>query len=269
MGTAPDAHVAQTHEASVLRQDFSVMGTVVSFDVRRGAVSGPAARRAMRAACTVLARLDAVFSLWKPDSPMSRLRRGDITLGEAPPEVVEVLDRCDEVRRRTHGWFDPWSMPGGLDPTGLVKGWAATRALAVLVDAGVAGAMVNAGGDVATAGEPAPGAPWRIGITDPRDPGRLLCAVVSPGAVATSGTYERGLHLIDPFSGLRRSAYRSATVVGSDLALADALATALCVSGTKGASSILAAGYGAIVVAHDGVARVIGDVAAEAAPRAS
>ena len=194
---------------------------------------------------------------------MSRLRRGDIALDDAPGEVAEVLELCGEARRRTHGWFDPWSMPGGLDPTGLVKGWAAARALAVLVDAGVAGAMVNAGGDVATAGEPAPGAPWRIGVTDPRDRSRLLCAVASPGAVATSGTYERGLHIIDPFCGLPRSACRSATVVGSDLALADALATALSVSGTKGASSDPGAGYGGIVVDHAGVARVIGDVVVE------
>jgi len=156
-------------------------------------------------------------------------------------------------------------MPGGLDPTGLVKGWAATRALEILADAGVAGAMVNAGGDIATAGEPAPGEPWRIGITDPDDRGRLLCVVPSPGAVATSGTYERGPHIIDPFGGLPRARYRSATVVGTDLAWADALATGLAAAGPEGAAFVRDTGYGAIVVDDTGATRVIGDVAVDAA----
>ena len=45
----------------------------------------------------LLARADAVFSLWKPDSPMSRLRRSDITLADAPAEICEVLERCAEA----------------------------------------------------------------------------------------------------------------------------------------------------------------------------
>jgi thiamine biosynthesis lipoprotein len=184
-----------------------------------------------------------------------------MTIADAPAEVGEVLERCAEARRLTGGWFDPWSMPGGLDPTGLVKGWAASRALAVLVDAGVAGAMVNAGGDVATAGEPTPGAPWRIGITNPNERSRLLCAVSSPWAVATSGTYERGAHIVDPFTGLPRTRWRSATIVGTDLALADAMATGLCAAGVEGISHVLVAGYGAIVVDDAGAARIVGNVA--------
>ncbi|HXX89284.1 MAG TPA: FAD:protein FMN transferase [Acidimicrobiales bacterium] len=253
-------HPGAPDREPVLCHDERVMGTVVSFDVRPGPVPLSDARLALRRACVALARADAVFSLWKPDSPMSRLRRGELAQADAPPEVAEVLARCALARHRSAGWFDPWAMPGGLDPTGLVKGWAARRALEVLVAAGVAGAMVNAGGDVATAGSPAPGEPWRIGVTDPGDRSRLLCVVASPGAVATSGTYERGPHIIDPFRGLPRTRWRSATVMGPELDLADALATGLCAAGAAGAQFVAeAAGYTAVVVDDLGRARVVGE----------
>ncbi len=49
------------------------------------------------------------------------------------------------------------AMPGGVDPTGLVKGWAVARALDVLRLGGVTGALVNGGGEVAFFGSAAPG----------------------------------------------------------------------------------------------------------------
>jgi len=253
---------------AVLRHDEHVMGTVASFDVRPGGLPVSEARLAMRRACVVLQRADAVFSLWKPHSPMSRLCRGEITPAEAPAEVGDVLARCAEARRLTKGWFDPWAMPGGLDPTGLVKGWAASRALDVLVAAGVAGAMVNAGGDIGTVGEPAPGEPWRIGITDPDDRRRLVCVVTSPGAVATSGTYERGAHIVDPFTRRSRARWRSATVVGAQLDLADALATGLCAAGAQGTAFVEDAGCGAVVVDDRGAVHAVGRVDVESLPLA-
>lgn len=122
-------------------------------------------------------------------------------------------------------------MPGGVDPTGYVKGWAAQRALDVLRHSAIRGALVNAAGDTASFGGPMPGAPFRIGIVDPARTLNLACVVESPGAVATSGTYERGDHLIDPFTRRPASRVASATVTGTDLGMADALATALCVAG--------------------------------------
>ena len=83
-------------------------------------------------------------------------------------------------------------MPGGVDPTGYVKGWAAQRALAALVSSEISGAMVNAAGDIASFGGPAPDTPFRIGIADPFSPGRLACVVELTGAIATSGTYRAG-----------------------------------------------------------------------------
>jgi len=46
----------------------------------------------------ILQRADSLFSTWKNNSPMSRLRRGEISVADAPPEMVEVLERCAEAR---------------------------------------------------------------------------------------------------------------------------------------------------------------------------
>ena len=239
-------------ELTVLRHAEEVMGTVVSFDVRPGALDELSVRRAIRRACTSLHRADAVFSTWKIESPMSRLRRGEITVGEAPDEITEVLRQCWYARDVSGGWFDPWAMPGGVDPTGLVKGWAAHRALAELESAGVEAAMVNAGGDVVVCGEPEPGRPWRVGIRHPLDGSRCISVITATGAVATSGNYERRPHVIDPHSGRPATAVVSATAVGPDLAIADALATGLLAAGEDGLRHIVALpGYSAMVVGPD------------------
>ncbi len=209
------------------------MGTVVSFAVVPGARSGRAACGAIHAACDLLHRADATFSTWDAQSPVSRLRRGAARLSEMPAEVAEVLEMCENARRVSGGWFDPWAMPAGVDPTGLVKGWAVERALAVLSEAGTEAAMVNGGGDIAVFGAPAAGGAWRVGIGHPWRAGALAAILEVSAAVTTSGSYERGPHLLDPFTGLRVSRAASATVTGPSLALADALATAMAVGGDE------------------------------------
>ena len=236
---------------ALVHHEEEVMGTVVTFDLY---APGPVeVAEAVGRACSVLHDADAVFSTWKPDSPVSRLRRGEISLGEAPAEVADVLDRCRTARQATDGWFDPWALPGGVDPTGYVKGWAGQQALEVLRPLDLLGAMVNAAGDIASFGGPEPGQPFRVGIVEPGSPGRLACVVELTGAVATSGTYERGLHLIDPFSGRATSGAASASVTGPDLGLADALATALAVAGEAGLDFVAdLAGYEGFVIGIDG-----------------
>jgi thiamine biosynthesis lipoprotein len=231
----------------------TVMGTVVSFVVHPGAFSDAAVHSALARACRTLHEADETFSTWKPQSPVSRLRRGEATVEELPTEVATVLGLCERAKAASRGWFDPWAMPGGVDPTGLVKGWAAERALAELVQSGVPAAMVNAGGDLAVHDRPAPAEPWRVGIRHPWRVDALACVIEADAAVATSGAYERGEHLIDPRSGrpLRKAA--SATVTGPSLAIADALATALAVAGAGEIGLVTAlAGYDAYVIGPDG-----------------
>ena len=239
--------------APVLRHAHQTMGTVVSFDVRIGDAEPSAVLVALSRACARLDRADAVFSTWKPNSPISLIRRNEMTVEEAPPEVARVLELCGLARDLSGGFFDPWSMPGGLDPTGLVKGWATDQALSVLGEAGVRAALVGAGGDLATFGGPEPGAPWRIGVLDPWAKDRIVCVVASPGAVATSGCYERGEHVIDPRTGHPGTRCKSATVTGPELWLADALATGLLVAGEEGLAPIEALpGYEGYVISETG-----------------
>ena len=258
------------------------MGTVVSFSIREGttaarttteaaaaaeptittseaaAAATDVAAAALTRATATLQTADDVFSTWKPQSPVSRLRRGVITLDQAPPQVADVLALCREARDISGGWFDPWRLPGGVDPTGLVKGWAAERALDEFRNAGVPAAMINAGGDITVYGEPEPGQPWRIGVRHPQAADRLLCIVEisGRGAVATSGNYERGLHMLNPNTGEPARALASATVIGPDLTFADALATAVFVSGGEALERIARLrGYSAFVVDADGFFR--------------
>jgi FAD:protein FMN transferase len=211
-----------------------VMGTAVSIRLHlRAGTSSPAATvgPALERACLELHRADDLFSTWKPESEVSRIRRGVLAPDGAAGEVHEVLGACACVREVTSGWFDPWAMPGGVDPTGLVKGWAVERALRALRVGDVVGASVNAGGDVAVFGRP--GQAWRVGVRHPWRPGALACVLGVEHAVATSGSYERGAHLVNPRTGEAGGSAASATVVGPSLTVSDGLATALAVGGDE------------------------------------
>jgi len=258
--TSPDATPAPPGApGAVLGHVEPAMGTMFSFTVEPGAVPPGTARQAIERACRRLHRLERIFTTWDPASPMSRLRRGELPMTEAPPEIPPVLDLCDAARELSGGWFDPWAMPGGVDPTGLVKGWAVERALDVLGDAGVPAALLNGGGDIAALGRPTAGGRWRIGIRHPWRADALACVVAVDHAVATSGAYERGPHLLDPRSGRPAPAAASATVTGPSLAIADALATALAVGGDEVLARLETVdGYDGYLVRADGTEAATG-----------
>jgi thiamine biosynthesis lipoprotein len=203
-----------------------------------------------------LHRVDAVFSPFKTDSDISRMRRGELRLADADPDVATVLALCADAQAVTGGHFTALDN-GRIDPTGLVKGWAIEQASARLRRAGAANHSVNGGGDVQLAGEAAPGRPWTVGIVDPHDRGRVLTTVRGTDfAVATSGTAERGAHLVDPFTGRRAVGLASATVVGPSLTRADAYATAAFVMGAGAiAWAEQVEGYETFLVGVDGALR--------------
>ncbi|OMI41086.1 putative thiamine biosynthesis lipoprotein [Streptomyces sparsogenes DSM 40356] len=207
-----------------MRHAEHVMGTVVSFDIRDPAT--PAVGRALREAVAWLHHVDEVFSPYRPASTVSRLGRGELAPERCGAEVAEVLELCEAAARATGGWFT--HTPGGrLDPSGMVKGWAVERASRILYEAGAHNTCVNGGGDIQLRGEAAPGVPWRVGIAHPLRPG-AVCAVVTGRdlAVATSGTAERGPHVLDPHTGEPATALASLTLTGPGLTWTDALATA-------------------------------------------
>jgi len=241
-----------------VRHAERVIGTVVSFDVRTG--PGDRARRSARsavaAACRSLHEVDRMFSTYQDESAVSRFRRGELSPAAAPAELREVIRLCREARAVTDGWFDPWSLPGGFDPTGLVKGWSVDRVLTILREAGSTGAMINAGGDIRVLGTPGLTRPWRVGVTDPGARDRFICHVDVTDAIATSGSAERGLHILDPAAGGPARSLLSATVTGPGLTMVDALATALFAAGEDGLAMVGSLpGYEALVVRTDGTVR--------------
>ena len=228
-----------------------VMGTVFSLDVRDALAPGTVERVVER-----LHRLDALLSTYRPDSEVSRLGRGELDLADCAPDVREALALCEAARGASRGLFDAYA-GGRLDPSGVVKGWAVEQALGLLVEGGSTRHSVNGGGDVAVGSGPAPDRPWRVGVADPFRPGRLLAAVrVEHAGVATSGTAERGAHVVDPRTGAAVTALVSATVVGPSLLLADVLATAALVAGAH-APDLLDAhpDHDWLVVGRDGTQR--------------
>lgn len=199
-----------------------VMGMAVSIDLRGDVDEEPLIDEVNK----WLHWVDATFSTYKPDSVVSLLARGELDLDIAPPAVLDVLERCEQLRVLTDGYFDACAC-GRLDPSGFVKGWAVDAASEILLRGGSTDHCVNAGGDVRMRGEPEPGRLWHVGIAHPlvRD---AFCALLSvgDGAVATSGTAERGAHVFDPYTGRAALDLASVTVLGPDLATADAYATA-------------------------------------------
>ena len=180
--------------------------------------------------------VDEVFSTYKTNSTISQLRRGEIEIDICSPEVIEVWNICAYIKDLTEGAFDPWAVDGGFDPSGLVKGWAADKCAEILAKAGAKHIQINAAGDLSLRGGFTPEKPWSIGVVNPDNRLEILQAFeIQDGAIATSGTYERGAHIKDPYTGMIAIGAKSATVIGPDGAIADALATALMVSGRDGA----------------------------------
>lgn len=175
--------------------------------------------------------VDEVFSTYKEGSQVSQLRRGEIKISECSKDSQEVWQLCAQAKEITDGSFDPWCVEGGFDPSGYVKGWASDKAIAILRKHGATLIQVNGAGDLSLFG-----GPHKIGIRSPIDAQVILKVFeLNGGAIATSGTYERGSHIRDPHTGLIAIGARSATVIGPDGGLADALATALVVAGRDGA----------------------------------
>src|SRR4051794_10992693 len=226
-----------------------VMGTAVSFDVR----GENAADDAVESAVAWLHEVDAEFSTYRADSAVCRFDRGELLLSEAGANLRWIVDRCERFKQESDGFFDARAT-GRFDPSALVKGWAVQRAADGLRAAGAEHFCINAGGDVVAYSRPSRHPAWRVGVRHPDDPQALACVVEAHGelAVATSGLYERGDHIVDPSSGSAPHGVLSVTVVGPDLGVADAYATAAFAMGNAGPAWTLALrGYEAMTILAD------------------
>jgi FAD:protein FMN transferase len=193
--------------------------------------------------------VDSVFSTYSPDTEVSLLNRGKMTPEEAHIDVRNVLELCEQLRMETQGYFDietnelPLALTTasgalistGIDPSGLVKGWSVDRAAKILDAAGARNYSINAGGDVRVCGGALPEPIWRIGIQHPRERDKVAAVVAASDlAIATSGEYVRGRHIRNPHTGQPPAGVQSVTIVGPDLARADAYATAAFAMGEDG-----------------------------------
>jgi FAD:protein FMN transferase len=208
------------------------MGMPVTVDLRDDDVDGDLLERLFDG----LRSADALFSTYKDESEISRLNRGELALEDAHPDVREVLDRCEALRVDTDGYFDVRAAdPGRIDPSGLVKGWAVDRAAALLDEADVRNYAVNVAGDMRLRGRAVPEPSWSVGIQHPLER-ESIAAVVEANdlAIATSGAYARGDHVLDPHTRRPPIGVLSVTIVGPELATADAYATAAFAMGEAG-----------------------------------
>jgi thiamine biosynthesis lipoprotein len=213
-----------------------VWGTAVTFDLRAPEF-GSGYDAILADAVGYLHQVDAWFSTYRVDSPITMLRNGLIEQTRTPAVVQQVLTACQRAKQLTRGAFDPWAVRGGVDPSGYVKGWAAGQVADRLVRAGVPNVAVNAAGDIACRGGQSPGEPWAIGILNPANTQEVVEVVrVGNGAIATSGLYARGAHIINPRTATTEVFYDSATIIGPDAGLADALATAVLITGPEAAA---------------------------------
>lgn len=204
--------------AARLRRQHAVMGTVATVELYDPVPD----ERAVDAVFAWLHEVDQRFSTYRADSEVCRLDRGELTADDCSPELRHVLDACARLWRVTDGYFDAYAS-GRFDPSGYVKGWSVQVASERLTAAGAVNHLIDAGGDIQTRGRPSLDRDWEIGIRHPWQKDRVAWVLAGTDlAVATSGTYERGHHVVDPRTGAPARGLVSVTVVGRDLADADA-----------------------------------------------
>ena len=137
-----------------------------------------------------------------------------------------------------------FTQPGmSLDVGGIAKGFAIDKAIEALQQAGLAGGMVDIGGDLRCFGMPANKAKhWLIGLQDPKSPEDIVMVLnMDDRAVATSGDYQRFVvidgqkhsHIKDPKTADSAQSLSSVSIIATTAMAADALATSVTVLGKE------------------------------------
>ena len=214
---------AATDIASLVHVE-RVLGTAVSLHVTATRPTRPL-EAVVGDAVAWLHDVHGRFTTFCPGSEWLRYATGELALDDAHPDIRHVVNTCASLEEQTDGAFSlTANRDRPPDPAAYVKGWALQRAAELLLVGGAETVMVNGGGDIVVAGG---GAPWRVGIQHPTKSDHVAAVVeLRRGAVATSAAYERGGHIVDPRTRSVARGWASVTVVGPDLGVADAFATA-------------------------------------------
>ncbi len=152
-----------------------------------------------------------------------------------------------------------------IDLGGIIKGFAADKAVEVLRKNGIEDGIVAVAGDIKAFGRQPDGRPWNIGIQNPRPQGDadgLLATInLETQGISTSGDYQRyfikgGIryhHLLNPRTGFPESLCRSVTVIAPSAALTDAFSTGVFImEPQKGLAVLERLGMDGIIVDRDG-----------------
>jgi thiamine biosynthesis lipoprotein len=161
--------------------------------------------------------------------------------GQTPPGEAEILQALALVDGRKVEISEAGirlTRPGmGVTLDGIAKGYVVDRMAAVLSEQGLDDYLINAGGDVRSAGFREDGSSWRVGVQDPKKEGDLPDVIgLSNRAVATSGSYEIYFdrerthhHIVSARTGSSPDFSQSVSVTAPTTLAADALATTLFV----------------------------------------
>jgi thiamine biosynthesis lipoprotein len=164
------------------------------------------------------------------------------------PTEAEIAEARDAVRSARVVLVDGWvSLPNAhtrLDLGGIGVGYGLDCAMSVLHRRGIGRAFLDVSGDCLALGAPPGEAGWLVEIAGPRKDGRVIASTrLRDAALATSsnsmsvvryGKAIRG-HVMNPASGWPAAALTQTTVVSASATDADALSTAMLVSGKRAA----------------------------------
>ncbi|MDN6968518.1 FAD:protein FMN transferase [Oenococcus sp. UCMA 17063] len=183
-----------------------------------------------------LVLVDHIFSPFKTDSELVLYNHRKIELINTNPFFQEVFALSVWAKEMTQGMFSA-NFAGEYNPTGVVKGWAIEKVEHVqlkplLSDPNFVAVNLNGGGDMQFNTSSGSDWQWGIGIVSPFNNEKFISRFgMKNGAVATSGTSQRGEHLFNPSTGYAVSTESfniiSATVIDSKLTYADIWATAI------------------------------------------
>ncbi len=236
LGTAPEYHFHHDH----------VLGTSLDLVLSGHALSQDEASAAETAMFAEVNRLTRILNTRDPQSDISR--------GVSSRELTEVLAAYEEWHTRTSGAISS-RLGGKLNVDALGKSYIIDRAIRAATSAAphAEGSLLNIGGDIVVRGR----SPRTIGVAHPAgaDNSEPLTHIrIADGAAATSGTSERGAHIVDPRTGSPVTGARNVTVVAPDSVTANALATACCVlSHDQGIALVdRTPGAAALVIAPNG-----------------
>ena len=263
--------------AKGVRRMRAIWGTTLTIEID----GGGDAEDAIDACFLDVESLTGVFSRYDTTSEISRINTGAGWVNPSKP-FRDLHFLAMEMTRVSAGTFNPTKRSDGmkfvevtkpvpgdsvlirvsngvtLDFDGIAKGYAVDRMTGILKRRRPGRALINFGESSIAAICGGDSRAWKVDIRDARAPHGntpLVTLTLCNAVVSVSGTYERGPHIIDPFTGKPAAVSLQAVIVGrlqTDAgARTDALSTALFVAGPKGLGFVREAGFEGMWVGPD------------------